>query len=63
MDFGGAVMGDFVCHCRSKFHSDFGMMSIIRVLSRRSLTVSARVEMKGLSGVEGTAGMDEAGSK
>jgi len=63
MDFGGAVMGDFVCHCHFNFHSDFGMMSIIRVLSSRPLAVSARVEMKGLSGMQRTAGMEAAGSK
>jgi hypothetical protein len=63
MDFGGAVTGDFVCHCHFNFHSDFGMMSIIRALSSRPLAVSARVEMKGLSGMQRTAGMEAAGSE
>jgi FtsP/CotA-like multicopper oxidase with cupredoxin domain len=32
MDFRGADVGDFVYHCHFIFHSDFGMMAIIRVL-------------------------------
>jgi hypothetical protein len=31
MDFRGADIGDFVCHCHIAEHEDGGMMTIIRV--------------------------------
>jgi FtsP/CotA-like multicopper oxidase with cupredoxin domain len=42
MDFRGAVVGDFVFHCHFIFHSDFGMMAIIRVLPSGHAANSAK---------------------
>jgi len=43
MDFRGAVVGDFVYHCHFIFHSDFGMMAIVRVLSSRDSASSPKI--------------------
>ena len=43
MDFRGAVVGDFVYHCHFIFHSDFGMMAIIRVISSRDSASSPKI--------------------